>query len=381
MFSFYQEIHKYFPGKDSLKIYLSLSLNLYLYNMRILHIGYMFTVGGAETMLVDIINHQINFAEVAICIINEKISYALLDKLDPRVTKILIKRKERSLNPFKFLQLNREINNYNPDVVHSHQDIIVKALPLVSTPKILTVHDVGIQLQCMSRYKMICSISKAVQNDLKTRQSIDSRLVYNGINISSVREKEKISGQQPFFRILQISRLMHEKKGQDILIRAVSRLNRELPSVNIGLDFIGTGPSENFLRQLCTDCNLENNVRFLGEKDRAYIYESIADYHLLVQPSRYEGFGLTVIEGLAAKVPVLSSNNDGPEEILEYGKYGFLFENGNVDDCYAQLKKIYTRYDSFLPMLEKSFEYVKENFDISKTAKMYLDIYKEAANS
>jgi glycosyltransferase involved in cell wall biosynthesis len=209
------------------------------------------------------------------------------------------------------------------------------------------------------------------------RQNISSELVYNGINISSVKEKNIVSKEQNTFRILQISRLMHEEKGQDILIRAVFRLCQKFPEVDICLDFIGTGPSENFLRKLCIEHKLENNVRFLGEKDRNYIYDSIADYDLLVQPSRYEGFGLTVIEGLAAKVPVLSSNNNGPEEILESGKYGFMFENGDVDDCYNLLKKIYTQYDSLFPIVERSSKYVKENFDISTTAQKYLDIYKE----
>ncbi len=348
--------------------------------MKILHIGYMFTVGGAETMLVDIINHQIRSADIALCIINEKISYPLLEKLDKRVETILIKRKERSFNPFKFVQLNREINRYRPDIIHSHQDVIAKVLPLVSIPQILTVHALGIPLQCVDKYKTICSISNAVQNDLKTRMNINSEVVYNGIDIQSVRKREARVGKQNIFRILQISRLMHEMKGHDILVLALQRLRKEIPDVDFQLDFIGTGPSEEYLRKLCTTCHLENSVHFLGEKSREYIYGSIADYHLLVQPSRLEGFGLTVIEGMAAKIPVLSSSNDGPEEILKSGEYGFLFKNGSVEDCYLQLKNIYDRYDSLQPMIEKGYDYVSENFNISQTAQTYLNIYKKILN-
>ncbi len=350
--------------------------------MRILHIGYMFTIGGAETMLVDIINKQVEFAEVALCIINERINYSLLDKIDKRVKRILIMRKERSINPLKFIKLNIEINRFRPDIVHSHQDIIVRALPFVKAPKILTVHDVGFPLKYTEKYSAICSISKSVQTDLKDRMNLDTFLVYNGINVSSVKKKETLSlKQNSTFRLLQISRLMHEKKGQDILIEALHQLRKELPDVNITLDFIGSGPSEDYLHKLCRDLNMEDHINFLGEKSREYIYNSIADYDVLVQPSRFEGFGLTVIEGLAAKVPVLSSDNDGPEEILQSGKFGFLFQNNNINDCVSQLKKIYNQYNSLNSLVENAYLYVQENFDISLTAQKYLEICSNVKKS
>jgi glycosyltransferase involved in cell wall biosynthesis len=341
----------------------------------------MFTIGGAETMLVDIINRQVEFAEVALCIINDKIDYSLLEKLDKRVNKILIKRKEKSINPFHFIRLNCEINRFRPDVIHSHQDIIAMVLPFVTAPKILTVHDIGFNLKYIKKYKIICSISKAVQKDLDTRLNLGSVLVYNGIDMDSIKKKELLTKRQNTFRLLQISRLIHEKKGQDILIRAIHRLKQELLDINISLDLIGTGPSQDYLLELCKELRLENNVNFLGEKDRNDIYKSIAGYDLLVQPSRYEGFGLTVIEGLAAKIPVLSSENDGPEEILQSGKFGFLFKNGSMEDCAKQLKEIYTGYDSLNPMIEEGYKYIKEHFHIDRTAQKYLDICKSIKNN
>jgi glycosyltransferase involved in cell wall biosynthesis len=218
-----------------------------------------------------------------------------------------------------------------------------------------------------------------VQKDLDTRQGIPSELVYNGIDVDSIRQKKFLPKEERFFRILQISRLVHEKKGQDLLLMAFIRFKQENPEVRVSLDFIGSGPSRGYLQRLCVEHELElgKEVCFLGEKDRACIYNSIADYDLLVQPSRYEGFGLTVLEGLAAKVPVLSSDNDGPEEILQAGKHGFLFENGNIDDCFRQLKAIYSRYNSLEPALEDNYEYVKKNFDINRTVRMYLSVYKK----
>jgi glycosyltransferase involved in cell wall biosynthesis len=45
-------------------------------------------------------------------------------------------------------------------------------------------------------------------------------------------------------------------------------------------------------------------------------------------PSRYEGFGIAIVEAMMAKIPVIASNLDGPREILE-GGYGYLFDVGN----------------------------------------------------
>ena len=56
---------------------------------------------------------------------------------------------------------------------------------------------------------------------------------------------------------------------------------------------------------MVVELNLEKHVRFLGNQSREYVYSHLKDYDLFVQPSRFEGFGLTVAEAMAACVPVL----------------------------------------------------------------------------
>ena len=63
-------------------------------------------------------------------------------------------------------------------------------------------------------------------------------------------------------------------------------------------------------------------------------------YDLLVQPSRYEGFGLTVVEGMAAGVPVLVSDIEGPMEVIDKGRHGFAFRSEDFHDCGDRMMEI-----------------------------------------
>ena len=84
--------------------------------------------------------------------------------------------------------------------------------------------------------------------------------------------------------------------------------------------FIGEGDSRTFLEKMSADLNVADRVDFLGLKDRDYIYQHLCDYDLMCHPSRFEGFGLTVAEGMVAKLPVLVATGDGPYEIIGQGK-------------------------------------------------------------
>ena len=69
--------------------------------------------------------------------------------------------------------------------------------------------------------------------------------------------------------------------------------------------------SKDYLKDQIKKYQLENNIRIKGHKDRSWIFKNLSSYHLLVQPSRSEGFGLTLVEAVAAGLPVISSKIDG----------------------------------------------------------------------
>lgn len=78
----------------------------------------------------------------------------------------------------------------------------------------------------------------------------------------------------------------------------------------------------------------------------------------------------------AAKLPVLVSSGQGPAEVTENDKFGWVFENGDVNDLADKILYISNHYDEALKKAEAGYAHVHENYDVSVTAKKYLELYK-----
>lgn len=344
--------------------------------MKIVHIFWSFTTGGAETMLVDIVNEQIKQADIFLIVVNRAYNLSLINKIDKRVKVYLVNRKSGSKNPFPLIKLNRYLLTIKPQVIHCHNHNMINCIfPVFRKKTVFTMHGIGHPIDTLKKYKKVFSISNSVNQDIEKRSKINSTVVYNGVNVHSINNKSVLyeSGR---FKVVQVSRLETETKGQHIVIEAIKILRDNYSNLNVQLDFIGEGKSEEKLKKLVEISKLNDRIQFLGLKDREYIYKNLCNYDLLVQPSLYEGFGLTIVEAMAAKVPVLVSNIDGPMEIIENGKYGYFFESGNPTELAEKIHYIYSNYDSEVThKIELAYDYVKYNFDIAITVRNYINNY------
>jgi len=198
----------------------------------------------------------------------------------------------------------------------------------------------------------------------------------NGIPMDKIEKRtRRASFVGKNMRIVQVSRLDVEKKGQDILIKAVALL-KERGIENIEVDFIGEGRSEPRLRQLVQEYCVGNQINFLGLCDRQYIYSHLKEYDLMCHPARYEGFGLTVAEGIAAMLPVLVSDEGGPYEIIKYGEFGYAFRMEDVTDCANQIEYIYNNYDKAMERAGSAYTYVAEQFSVRRMVADYIKAYQ-----
>lgn len=346
--------------------------------MKIVHLTYTMAYGGIETMLVNIANVQAQKEQVYIVLINDKYELPLLRTLDKRVTFINVGRPVGSKNPWYIFKLNLMLKKISPDIVHVHHPGIVRfMLPQMKyfAKIVFTMHDIPVKedLNYLYKYKTVYAISQSVQESL-SKIGIVSEVITNGIRPDKF-EKRDIYNKHSIFRMVQIGRLYHEKKGQDFMIEVCAYLYKH-EYRKFHLDFIGDGDSLEYLQDKVKRYQLEDYITFVGAKEQSYIYANLKNYDLFLQPSRREGFGLTVAEAMAAKVPVLVSEQEGPLEIIDNGKYGFFFPVDNVKACAEKILQI-SNLQNLNPLLNLALKRVEEHYNVKNTAIKYLNCYKK----
>jgi len=350
--------------------------------MKIIHSIFTFTTGGAETMLADIVNQQCKNASVNLIVVNDKINSTLLQTINQQVNVFLLNRKEN--NKFQllltYLKIRKIVKRINPDAIHCHDNKLFPFFVAWRKKTYLTVHNVNLPVLFLKYYRKIFAISTPVQQDIKKRTGINTEVIYNGIETGnySPRINYNFNSQTDVFKIVLISRLYPSQKGQHIAIEAIHLLLEKHPGMNVELCFMGDGESLEILKDLAIQKNVTKHIVFYGQADRVWIKKHLKDFRLLIQPSLYEGFGLTVIEGFAAGLPVIASNIDGPKEIMDILNAGLLVKPGDPIDLAEKIEKVYESYVSgnilnsgFLVKDKKQLEI----FDIRKTAQNYLENY------
>lgn len=349
--------------------------------MRIVHVIFGFNTGGTETMLVDILNGQCALGhKLMLAVINDSYADSVLAKVDKSVDVVLLKRKPGSHNPWPIIKLNWLINRWKADAIHLHNNTICSLIK-TNKPLFLTVHALGIPLiPACRKLTELFAISQAVRNDLENRYSGTYRIkvVPNGIRFNDIASKTEYGLKSSTMRIVQVANLLPEYKGQDLLIEAVGRLKtRGIDGISI--DFIGAGNALDSLKNLSESAGISDRVHFLGLKDRTYIYSHLNEYDLMCHPSRSEGFGLTVAEGIAAGLPVLVPDCDGPYEIIKKGELGYVFKKGDVSSLTDALEEIYRKYDDNAQAVAiKARAYVEDNYSLRHMVERYIEEYQTA---
>jgi len=350
--------------------------------MKVIHSIFTFTIGGAETMLADIVNQQCKSASVSLIIVNDKIDPNLLQTVDQQVNIFLINRKES--NKFQlfttYLKIRTIVKRINPDVIHCHDHKLFPFFAAWRKKTCLTVHSTYLSCRFLKYYGKIFAISISVQQNIKKRAGIDADVIYNGIEIENYlpRTIYDFNLQTDIFKIALISRLYPPQKGQHIAIEALRLLLEKRPKINIELFFVGDGEALKTLRELVVQNNVDKYIVFFGRADRTWIKKNLKDFNLLIQPSLIEGFGLTIIEGFACGLPVIASNIDGPKEIINKLNAGLLVNPGDPVDLAEKIEAVYESYVSG-NILSSGFlvrdKKLLEIFDIKQTAQNYLEKY------
>ncbi len=134
-------------------------------------------------------------------------------------------------------------------------------------------------------------------------------------------------------RFLAVGRFSHRHKGFDLLIEAFNIFAKD--NKEWTLDIVGEGVEEPLYRKMITDYKLEGRITIHPFTNNIQQYYTNAQVYVL--SSRWEGFGLVLVEAMAHGLPIVSSDLPTSKEIM--GDFGMYFTNGNVNELAEQLHK------------------------------------------
>lgn len=166
---------------------------------------------------------------------------------------------------------------------------------------------------------------------------------------------------------------LKSNKGVDILIKAFSKY---LKGKNVELIVAGDGPERANLEKLVVDLGISKQVIFKGSLLRDEVKYEMSNCNIFVLPSRFETFGVVLIEALASGKPVISTRNGGANDIIK-DINGILVNIDDIDELGEKMLYMYenyNEYDSFKIREDCIERYSKENI-IEKLLKLYKEMW------
>ena len=180
-----------------------------------------------------------------------------------------------------------------------------------------------------------------------------------------------MNNQSSNFKIGTIGRLVPQK-DYPTLLSAFSNALKSVP--NIELYVVGEGYLQKDLIELGKSLGVNSKVHWLGKTE--YINDFLSKIDLFVLSSKYEGFGLVLLEAMAAKKPIIAADNSAIPEVL--GKtYEGLFLTGDANALAHQIKTVISD-KNFSERLVQSYSSQLSSFDPSAMNKNVKSIYSNA---
>lgn len=229
----------------------------------------------------------------------------------------------------------------------------------------------------------IVACSKACKEAIIKKEGIPSgkiRVIYNCVDLdkfnalsdSSASRKRLGIGPDEIL-IGNISSLNNKIKGQEHIIRAMPQIVRAYPKTKLIL--VGEGRSKSDFVDIIKSLNIEDKVIFTGF--RSDISEIANALDLYVCSSNWEGLGISMLEVMSFKKPVIATRVGGIPEVVTEGRTGFLVPPKDADSIAQAVISLLADRERMRQMGEAGYERVKSNFSSEIIIKEIEGLYKE----
>jgi glycosyltransferase involved in cell wall biosynthesis len=204
-------------------------------------------------------------------------------------------------------------------------------------------------------------------------------VIYNAIDFSLIPNSKHIPSANNL--VLGSIGKVTDQKGYDILIPAFNIVHKKHP--NCKLEIVGA-INTNGNQQYCNDLfkmvktlELEDPVVFTDGIPYEEVYERLFTWSIFVLASKWEGFGLVLVEAMASGTPVIASNVDAIPEIIDDGRTGLLFQVNNPADLAEKILKLIKDQELSNQLVENASKEI-DRFSISKMVNELDGLYHKA---
>lgn len=273
-----------------------------------------------------------------------------------------------------------------PDIVHIHSCLWagfggVKLAQSKKIPVLITEHasmyarnlikkreEIYIKY-ALNNADLVISVSKSLKDEIgkyiknKSRSIVIPNMI--NTNFFNMEDKSLKNSKFTFFSL----GFLDYNKGFDIVIKAFSKLCLD---EEVQLVIGGSGREKDNLTNLVKKLGIEDKVCFLGNLDRNEVLENMRRCDAFVLGSRYETFGIVIIEALACGKPVIATKSGGPADIINE-KNGYLVDINDIESMYSSMKKIIENKEQFASNIirDDCIKRFSEEAVVEKLTKVY----------
>jgi glycosyltransferase involved in cell wall biosynthesis len=282
-----------------------------------------------------------------------------------------------------------------PDIVHCHNLFALRngglaAAMVGGIPVVMTKHGVLLPRtglahyinHILARHADVVAVSREVMEIMETWKAGGRPVHYipNGICVTPYKDlpsREEARSQlgmpvQPF--IVGIVARVTPVKGHVLLIDVFARMLARLPGALLVI--VGDGIRLPSVKARIQELGVGKSVLVMGERQDVPVILAAMDVFCL--PSEMEGMPMTVLEAMAAGLPVVTSNVGGIPEVVEEGRTGLMVPPRSAGELEAALVALASDLERRRKMGRAGRDKLLSEFSLGKTAEAYEAVYRGA---
>lgn len=176
------------------------------------------------------------------------------------------------------------------------------------------------------------------------------------------------------FTVLFAGRL-YRRKRVDVLLGATAALRGRMPDLEVRI--VGSGPCAGPLHRLAHELKIEGRVAWLGDVSRSQLAAEYSRCDVFCLPSVQEGFGIVLLEAMAAGKPIVAARAAAIPEVVPHGR---LVEPDSPEALAAGIEELYGSGETRRALARAGAQWV-EQFDAPRVAQRFLEAVSGVAPS